>query len=295
MTPESPSYDPRIDGLLNSLRKIDEQLEFASGDFDETIKLREHQRELRAVAAKLGQQARTPAEIARQLDHLRRLRHELLSGHVSVGHVGGGNGPGGGGIEPRDVFAMNEAIDEAWGRADLERQIEKLEAELERTGGSMSHPELGSRLISRLPALLWLVAIPILAVAAFLWLDRPPGVVTAEVVESSVESTATGLVGNVTWVDDDGIRRVRSVELTSEHVTAGYVELTVDAGGEARVLDPARGPSATVLLVVALIGLAFAAVVVATVRGFGYVRGTGSYGEMDPDDVKESHAFYWRD
>lgn len=157
----------------------------------------------------------------------------------------------------------------------------------------MSNPESGSRLISRLPALLWLVAIPVLAVASFLWLDSALGVVTAEVVESSVESTDAGLVGDVTWVDEDGIRRVRSVDLTSEHVTAGYVEL-VDEGGEVRVLAPARGPSATVLVVVALIGLAFASVVLATVRGFGYVRGTGSYGEMDPDDVKESHAFYWR-
>lgn len=158
----------------------------------------------------------------------------------------------------------------------------------------MSHPEPRSRLIFRLPALLLLVAIPVLAVVAFLWLDRPPGAVTVEVVESSVEPTDVGLVGDVTWVDEDGIRRVRSVELTSEHVTAGFVELTVGEGGKARVLDPARGPSATVLVVVALIGLAFAAVVLATVRGFGYVRGTGRYGEMDPDDVKESHAFYWR-
>ncbi len=158
----------------------------------------------------------------------------------------------------------------------------------------MPRPEPNSRFVSRLPALLWLVGIPVLAVTAFLWLDRPRGVVTAEVVESTVESTDAGLVGNVTWVDADGVRRVRSVELTSEHVAAGYVELTDDEGGEVRVVAPAQGHSATVLVVVALIGLAFAAVVVATVRGFGYVRGTGSYGEMDPDDVKESHAFYWR-
>lgn len=158
----------------------------------------------------------------------------------------------------------------------------------------MSHPEPRSHIISRLPALLWLVVVPVLAVASFLWLDRPHGVVIAEVVESSVESTDFGLVADVTWVDEDGVRRVRRLDLTSEHVTAGYVELATDSGGEVRVLAPARGPSATVLVVVALIGLAFAAVVVATVRGFGYVRGTGRYGEMDPDDVKESHAFYWR-
>jgi hypothetical protein len=132
MTQESPSYEPQLDDLLESLRMVEEQLEAVSDDFDEAIKLREQQKDLRAVAARLGQRARIPTEIARELEHLKRLRHELLSGHVSVGHIGGGNGPGGGGIESRDVFAMNEAIDEAWGRADIERRIEKLEAELER-------------------------------------------------------------------------------------------------------------------------------------------------------------------
>lgn len=131
MAQGSSSYEPQLDDLLDSLREVEEQLAAASGDFDETIELREKQRELRAAATRLGQNARTRTEIARELEHLKRLRHELLSGHVSVGHVGGGNGPGGGGMEPRDVFAMNEAIDKAWGRDELEERIEKLEAQLE--------------------------------------------------------------------------------------------------------------------------------------------------------------------
>ncbi|MFP3882024.1 MAG: hypothetical protein ACLFRT_10480 [Actinomycetota bacterium] len=130
MTQESPTYASELDELLRSLREVEEQLEAISVDFDETIRLREQKRELRAAAARLAQKTRTPDEISRELEHLKRLHHELLSGHVSVGHVGGGNGPGGGGIEPRDVFAMNEAIDEARGRADLESRIEKLEAQL---------------------------------------------------------------------------------------------------------------------------------------------------------------------
>lgn len=47
-----------------------------------------------------------------------------------MGHVGGGNGPGGGGMEPRDVFAVNEAIDQAWDRAGLEDRIDRLQREL---------------------------------------------------------------------------------------------------------------------------------------------------------------------
>jgi Rad3-related DNA helicase len=134
MTQDSPTHTSQLDEFLQDLREIEEQLGAASGDFDETIRLREQQRELRAAAARLAQRARTPNEISRELEHLKRLRHELLSGHVSVGHVGGGNGPGGGGIEPRDVFAMNEAIDDAWDRDELESRIQKLEAQLENSG-----------------------------------------------------------------------------------------------------------------------------------------------------------------
>jgi len=123
----------QLDEILRSLREVEEQMDAASDDFDETIRLREQQRELRALAARLAQKSRTPGEIARELEHLKRLRHELLSGHVSVGHVGGGNGPGGGGIEPRYVFAMNEAIDNAWDRAELESRIQKLEVQLGNT------------------------------------------------------------------------------------------------------------------------------------------------------------------
>ena len=134
MAQESPTYTSQLDELLRSLREVNAQLEAASGDFDETVRLRERKRELRAAAARLAQSTRTSDEVSRELEHFKRLRHELLSGHVSVGHVGGGNGPGGGGIEPRDVFAMNEAIDNAWDRDELEKRIQELEAQL----GSLS-------------------------------------------------------------------------------------------------------------------------------------------------------------
>lgn len=51
-----------------------------------------------------------------------------------------------------------------------------------------------------------------------------------------------------------------------------------------RVFDLSRdtGPPALTVAVTAVIALLFAVVVLATVRGFGFV------------EVKESHAFYWR-
>ena len=54
------------------------------------------------------------------------------------------------------------------------------------------------------------------------------------------------------------------------------------------------GPSALIVSVTAVIAFLFAVVVLETVRGFGYVRGTGQPGEMTPEQVEESHAFYWR-
>lgn len=161
----------------------------------------------------------------------------------------------------------------------------------------MRPSEPNSNLTSRPAVLLWLVAIPTAAVVTLLWLGRPPETFTADVVESSVELTDFGLVAaDVTWTDEEGVRRVRSIHVASELVASGSVQLTEEEGGETRVVVPGEetGPSGTVLVITALIALAFAVVVLATVRGFGYVRGTGRYGEMEPDDVKESHAFYWR-
>ena len=161
----------------------------------------------------------------------------------------------------------------------------------------MFRSKSNSHATSRLAALLWLVTIPAVAVAALLGLGRPPETFTAVVVETSVEPTDAGLVfADVSWTDDDGIRRVRSVHVTSELVASGTVQLTAEEGGEVSVVAPGEdtGPSGTVVVITALISLAFAVVVLATVKGFGYVRGTGRYGEMEPDDVKESHAFYWR-
>lgn len=130
MNQDSSSSVVDLDDLLQRIRAIEKELGAVSHDFVERISLREQQRELKAIAARLSPGGQTPADIARELDRLKRLRAEIMDGHLSVGHVGGGNGPGGGGIEPRDVFAMNEAIDKAWDRAGLEGRIERLQREL---------------------------------------------------------------------------------------------------------------------------------------------------------------------
>ena len=46
--------------------------------------------------------------------------------------------------------------------------------------------------------------------------------------------------------------------------------------------------------VVALIGAMFGLVIVNSLRGHGFVRGTGEPGSMQPADVDEDRGFYWR-
>lgn len=142
---------------------------------------------------------------------------------------------------------------------------------------------------------LWLLAVPVLAVSVLLWLGQPPEPLPGEVVGSSVSQTDEGLVGDVRWVDEDGVRRVRSFSLTEDQVTSGTV-LLVSAENRVRVSDPSRdtAPLAISVAVTAVVAFLFAVVVLATLRGFGFVRGTGQPGEMTPDEVEESHGFYWR-
>ena len=143
---------------------------------------------------------------------------------------------------------------------------------------------------------MWLAAILVIVVSGFLWLGRPSETFTADVVASSVEPGEFGLVVvDVTWTDEDGVRWVRRVEAAPELVASGTVTMMGNPVGTVYVVDPADEPGsrAIVLVAVSLIGLAFAVVVLAAERGFGYVRGTGRSG-MNPDDVQESHGFYWR-
>jgi len=152
-----------------------------------------------------------------------------------------------------------------------------------------------ARPLTRGWAVLWLLAVPALAVSLLLWISQPPATFVAEVVGSSVSQADGGLVGDVRWVDEDGVRHVRSFNLTEEHVTSGTVML-VSTEGEVRVSDSSEssGVSGLTMTLTAVIALLFAAVVVATVRGFGFVRGTGQPGEMTPDELEESRGFYWR-
>lgn len=153
----------------------------------------------------------------------------------------------------------------------------------------------GSERSARLFEAVFVAAFPLLVVGALLWLNRPAEIIEAQVIESTVEMTDMGFVGNVTWTDANGVRHNREVNMTVEHVSSGTVHLVISEG-ETVVVDPAEygRVSPAVLVTAGSIALAFALVVVATIRGYGFVRGTGQSGEMTPDEVQESRGFYWR-
>lgn len=149
--------------------------------------------------------------------------------------------------------------------------------------------------ISRTWAVIWLVTVPVMAAVTMVWLGRPVDPIIAEVVTPTVDQTGEGYVADVRWVDEEGVATVRELTLDQDHVTSGTVPVVVE-GGEARAADQSdlEGASPLVVAGTAAVALLFAVVVLATVRGFGFVRGTGQPGEMKPEDVEESHGFYWR-
>ena len=161
----------------------------------------------------------------------------------------------------------------------------------------MDEPETATTRRRLRPAdLLFVLAVSVLAVAFVVWLGQSSEgePYRAQVIQSTVEPTDEGFVDNVTWSEDDGVRHVRRISLTGGQVESGTVLLTVTEG-ELRLFEPdRRSVPIYVLVITGVMALVFAVVVLATLRGFGYVRGTGRAGEMTHEQVQESNAFYWR-
>jgi hypothetical protein len=120
-----------LDEVRTELAEIDRKLgEIPDDAFAERVGLRERWLELMALAAELREASRTPDELRKELQDLRRVRDEIHERHLSIGNIGAGGGPGGGGIDIEFVTEMNRTIDEAWDLAKVERRIRQLEAQL---------------------------------------------------------------------------------------------------------------------------------------------------------------------
>ena len=125
--------DRSLDDVRTELAEIQQKLDEIPDDaFAERVGLRDRWLELMALAGELREASRTPEELERELRDLRRVRDEVLDRHLSIGNIGAGGGPGGGGIDVEYVNELNRTIDEAGDRSTIDRRIRRLEAELAR-------------------------------------------------------------------------------------------------------------------------------------------------------------------
>lgn len=115
--------------------------------------------------------------------------------------------------------------------------------------------------------------------------------ITAHVVEPSVQVQDGQRTAMVRWQSPDGPRS-RRIVIPAEHANASQVRIVRDGNGY-RIAGPTTADW-WVAAIAALIGAAFGAVVVASLAGYGYVRGRGEHGTMTERDLREDRGFYWR-
>lgn len=146
-----------------------------------------------------------------------------------------------------------------------------------------------------------LVVVPLvfaaLAVGVLLVIVNLNSPVMAEIDRTSVVIVDGEMQASIQWpAGEEAVRRAE-VALPLEYQTETRVPIDVHPDGTIEVLEPKRGievPPIALAVLVALIGALLGLVVVNTLRGYGYVRGTGEPGTMQPADVDEDRGFYWR-
>jgi hypothetical protein len=83
--------------------------------------------------------------------------------------------------------------------------------------------------------------------------------------------------------------------LPIEYHTATTIPVRVLSDGSVEIVETRfRMPNAALLTVFACLGGLAGLVIVFNLRGFGFIRGTGEQGTMQPSEVDEDQGFYWR-
>ena len=137
------------------------------------------------------------------------------------------------------------------------------------------------------------IGFALLIVAAMVLVDLSrPDPVMATVVDEKLIGSGGRWGAEVEWVADDGIPRSGLVGLPVEYLGDDQVPLIVHEDGTVTVSEGGFGPLTYVGAGIIAFGLGLT--VDLSLRGFGYVRGTGQVGETPDLDVTESHGFYWR-
>jgi hypothetical protein len=125
--------ESNLDAILAELNDLQGRLDDLPDDaFGDRLTIQERRRELHALATEVRNAGRSPQELQKELDGLRRMRDGVFDRHLSLGNIGPGGGEGGGGIEVRYALEVNRTIDEAWDLKKINRQIRELEVELGR-------------------------------------------------------------------------------------------------------------------------------------------------------------------
>lgn len=144
----------------------------------------------------------------------------------------------------------------------------------------------------------WIVPIVgLLAVVALVLFNHLVSAPTeAKIVEGTAVSVGEGLTEvEITWSFPSTPDEVETatVRIPESEVESGTV-LVWRADEAFTLSDPGRALTVGDYLVVFGLGALLGVVMVMTVRGYGYVRGTGETSSTPDLDVAEDRGFYWR-
>jgi len=88
---------------------------------------------------------------------------------------------------------------------------------------------------------------------------------------------------------------VAELILPTEYHTATAVPVRVLSDGSVEIVETGfRMPGTGLLTIVACMGALAGLVIHFNLRGFGFIRGIGESGTMQPSEVREDRGFYWR-
>ena len=133
----------------------------------------------------------------------------------------------------------------------------------------------------------------LVAVATTFLVDKSqPDPVMAAVVDVDLIGMNGRTAADVEWVTDGGLPRSEYLVIPEQYRGNDVVPLIVNEDGTVAIDDGTFGP--WLYLAVGIIAAGLGLTVELSLRGFGYVRGTGRVGETPDLDVSESHGFYWR-
>lgn len=127
--------------------------------------------------------------------------------------------------------------------------------------------------------------------------NRPVNPVMAEIERTTVTIVNGEMQARIKWPAGETEVHLVDVVIPPQYQTEATVPIDVFSDGTIEIRDSDQGfrvPPTLLVAIFALIGAVFGLVVASSLRGYGYLRGTGEPGSMQPADVDEDRGFYWR-